>query len=97
MGRPGWRPRELTTRWLYIGLASRKGIRLEIHTLTPTGLQPFLDVGIYGRISALRLFRPKVRSLAREREHDRHEQGLLVHTRSHTHSIYCGWLAFVVL
>ena len=27
--------------------------------MTPDGLQPFLDIGIYGRISTLELFRPK--------------------------------------
>jgi len=32
---------------------------LEIHTLTPEGLQPFLDIGIYGRISSMHLFRPQ--------------------------------------
>jgi DNA damage-binding protein 1 len=42
----------------FISSLSSKCTRLEIHTLTPEGLQPFLDIGIYGRISTLQLFRP---------------------------------------
>ncbi|CAN4082375.1 unnamed protein product [Withania somnifera] len=36
----------------------RKCTRIEIHLLTPQGLQPMLDVPIYGRIGTLELFRP---------------------------------------
>lgn len=36
----------------------RKCTRLEIHLLTAEGLQPMLDVPIYGRISAMMLYRP---------------------------------------
>ncbi|KAK9989840.1 hypothetical protein SO802_030079, partial [Lithocarpus litseifolius] len=36
----------------------RKCTRIEIHLLTPQGLQPMLDVPIYGRIATLELFRP---------------------------------------
>ncbi|KAF6166099.1 hypothetical protein GIB67_023809 [Kingdonia uniflora] len=36
----------------------RKCTRVEIHLLTAQGLQPMLDVPIYGRISTLELFRP---------------------------------------
>jgi hypothetical protein len=36
----------------------RKCTRIEIHLLTPAGLQPMLDVPIYGRIATLELFRP---------------------------------------
>ena len=42
-------------------LVLAKGSRLELHTLTPDGLKPFVDVTLYGRISALAPFRPKVR------------------------------------
>ncbi|PHT38891.1 DNA damage-binding protein 1, partial [Capsicum baccatum] len=35
-----------------------KCTRIEIHLLTPQGLQPMLDVPIYGRIATLELFRP---------------------------------------
>uniref|UniRef100_A0A2P2KL48 DNA damage-binding protein 1 n=1 Tax=Rhizophora mucronata TaxID=61149 RepID=A0A2P2KL48_RHIMU len=38
--------------------ARRKCTRIEIHLLTPQGLQPMLDVPIYGRIATLELFRP---------------------------------------
>ncbi|MED6219433.1 DNA damage-binding protein 1a [Stylosanthes scabra] len=34
-----------------------KCTRIEIHLLTPQGLQPMLDVPIYGRIATLELFR----------------------------------------
>ena len=40
----------------------RKSTRLEIHTLTPSGLEAKLDVPIYGRISALKLFKPSTKS-----------------------------------
>lgn len=35
-----------------------KNTRVEIHTLTPEGLQPVLDVCIYGRIASVEKFRP---------------------------------------
>ncbi|KAL2930575.1 DNA damage-binding protein 1a [Bienertia sinuspersici] len=35
-----------------------KCTRIEIHLLTPQGLQPMLDVPMYGRIATLELFRP---------------------------------------
>ena len=38
----------------------RKSTRIEIHTLGAEGLQGVLDVPIYGRITGLELFRPKV-------------------------------------
>ncbi|KAL5977135.1 DNA damage-binding protein 1a [Asimina triloba] len=43
-------------RWVFFGF--RKCTRIEIHLLTPQGLQPMLDVPIYGRIATLELFRP---------------------------------------
>lgn len=41
-----------------LNLVISKCTRLEIHRLTPEGLQGMVDVPIYGRISVLRLFRP---------------------------------------
>ncbi|KAI4365220.1 hypothetical protein MLD38_021226 [Melastoma candidum] len=41
-----------------LNLIIAKCTRIEIHLLTPQGLQPMLDVPIYGRISTLELFRP---------------------------------------
>uniref|UniRef100_A0A7N0V5U5 DNA damage-binding protein 1 n=1 Tax=Kalanchoe fedtschenkoi TaxID=63787 RepID=A0A7N0V5U5_KALFE len=46
----------LTVRMLCI---IRKCTRIEIHLLTPQGLQPVLDVPLYGRIATLELFRPR--------------------------------------
>ena len=40
----------------------RKSTRLEVHTLTPSGLEAKLDVPIYGRVSALKLFKPPSKS-----------------------------------
>ncbi|XVF00511.1 hypothetical protein REPUB_Repub04eG0007500 [Reevesia pubescens] len=41
-----------------LNLIIAKCTRVEIHLLTPQGLQPMLDVPIYGRIATLELFRP---------------------------------------
>ncbi|URE33533.1 DNA damage-binding protein [Musa troglodytarum] len=41
-----------------LNLVIAKCTRIEIHLLTPHGLQPMLDVPIYGRIATLELFRP---------------------------------------
>ncbi|KAJ0589426.1 DNA damage-binding protein 1 [Helianthus annuus] len=40
-----------------LNLIIAKCTRIEIHLLTPQGLQPMLDVPIYGRIATLELFR----------------------------------------
>ncbi|WVZ13509.1 hypothetical protein V8G54_011075 [Vigna mungo] len=37
----------------------RKCTRIEIHSISPQGLEPMLDVPIYGRIATLELFRPR--------------------------------------
>ncbi|CAA6668092.1 unnamed protein product [Spirodela intermedia] len=47
-----------------LNLIIAKCTRIEIHLLTPQGLQPMLDVPIYGRIATLELFRPHVRIVA---------------------------------
>ncbi|KAL4429821.1 hypothetical protein ABPG77_010938 [Micractinium sp. CCAP 211/92] len=41
-----------------LNLVISKSTRLEVHKLTPEGLQGVLDVPLYGRIAALQLFRP---------------------------------------
>ncbi|KAI9079024.1 hypothetical protein K1719_039024 [Acacia pycnantha] len=41
-----------------LNLIIAKCTRIEIHLLTPQGLQPMLDVPIYGRIATVELFRP---------------------------------------
>uniref|UniRef100_A0A1D1YWE8 DNA damage-binding protein 1 n=2 Tax=Anthurium amnicola TaxID=1678845 RepID=A0A1D1YWE8_9ARAE len=41
-----------------LNLIIAKCTRIEIHLLAPHGLQPMLDVPIYGRIATLELFRP---------------------------------------
>ncbi|KAI7751098.1 LOW QUALITY PROTEIN: hypothetical protein M8C21_020503 [Ambrosia artemisiifolia] len=43
-----------------LNLIIAKCTRIEIHLLTPQGLQPMLDVPIYGRIATLELFRSHV-------------------------------------
>ncbi|CAM8892866.1 unnamed protein product [Rhodiola kirilowii] len=42
-----------------VNLIIAKCTRIEIHLLTQQGLQPMLDVPIYGRIATLELFRPR--------------------------------------
>lgn len=37
-----------------------KNSRLEIFLVTPEGLKPIKEVGIYGKIAVLKLFRPAV-------------------------------------
>eukprot|EP00795_Rhopilema_esculentum_P011588 gene11587-21825_t len=41
-----------------LNLILAKNSRLEIHLVTPEGLKPVLDVGLYGRIATMQLFRP---------------------------------------
>ncbi|PNX77747.1 DNA damage-binding protein 1-like [Trifolium pratense] len=41
-----------------LNLIIAKCTRIEIHLLTPQGLQSILDVPLYGRIATLELFRP---------------------------------------
>ena len=43
-----------------LNLIIAKNTRLEIHVVTPEGLRPHLDIGIYGRIAVMELFRPTV-------------------------------------
>ncbi|XP_015768553.1 PREDICTED: DNA damage-binding protein 1-like [Acropora digitifera] len=43
-----------------LNLIIAKITRLEIHVVTPEGLRPHLDIGIYGRVSVMELFRPPV-------------------------------------
>ena len=44
-----------------INLVQAKGSSLVVNLVTPEGLKPLVDVNIYGRISLMQLFRPKVR------------------------------------
>lgn len=41
-----------------LNLIIAKNNKLEVHLVTPEGLQPKLDLNIYGRISSMKLFRP---------------------------------------
>lgn len=43
-----------------LNLILAKNTRLEIHLVTPEGLRPLKEVGIYGKISVMKFFRPKV-------------------------------------
>ena len=42
-------------------LVLAKNTRLEIHLLSSDGLQALYDLSVFGRISTLQIFRPKVR------------------------------------
>lgn len=43
-----------------LNLIIAKNSRLEIFLVTPEGLKPIKEVGIYGKIAVLKLFRPAV-------------------------------------
>jgi DNA damage-binding protein 1 len=45
-----------------LNLIVAKNSRLEIFLVTPEGLKPIKEVGIYGKIAVLKLFRPAVSS-----------------------------------
>lgn len=43
-----------------LNLIIAKNTRMEIYSVTPEGLRPVKEVGIYGRIAVMKLFRPAV-------------------------------------
>ena len=43
-----------------LNLIIAKNTRVEIYLVTPEGLRPVKEVGIYGRIAVMELFRPPV-------------------------------------
>ena len=50
-----------------LNLILAKNTRLEIHLVTAEGLKPVLDVGMYGRIATMKLFRPSVSTMVRNK------------------------------
>jgi len=44
-----------------LNLILAKNVRLEIYLVTPEGLRPLKEVGIYGKIAVIKFFRPPVR------------------------------------
>lgn len=44
-----------------LNLILAKNMRLEIYLVTPEGLRPLKEVGIYGKIAVVKFFRPPVR------------------------------------
>jgi len=43
-----------------LNLLIAKNTRLEIYVVTPEGLRPVKEIGIYGRIEVMHLYRPPV-------------------------------------
>ena len=43
-----------------LNLIIAKNTRMEIYVVTPEGLRPIKEIGIYGRITVLELYRPPV-------------------------------------
>ena len=43
-----------------LNLIIAKNTRLEIYLVTPEGLRPVKEIGIYGKIAVMELFRPPV-------------------------------------
>lgn len=46
-----------------MNLLIAKNTRLEIYVVTAEGLRPVKEVGMYGKIAVMELFRPKVSAL----------------------------------
>lgn len=73
-----------------------KNTRLEIYLVTPEGLRPVKEVGIYGKVAVMKLFRPQVCHSLALREHCQirklltrisHKQPLLT-ILSYSYSLY---------
>lgn len=47
-----------------LNLILAKNTRLEMYLVTPEGLRPLKEVGIYGKIAVLKLFRHPVNDLS---------------------------------
>ncbi|XP_077865636.1 DNA damage-binding protein 1-like [Saccoglossus kowalevskii] len=47
-----------------LNLIIAKNTRLEIYVVTPEGLRPIKEIGMYGRIAVMELFRPPIISLS---------------------------------
>lgn len=45
-----------------LNLIVAKNTRLEIYLVTPEGLRPIKEVGLYGKVAVMKLFRPQVNS-----------------------------------
>lgn len=43
-----------------LNLIIARNTRMEIYVVTPEGLRPVKEVGVYGRIAVMELFRPPV-------------------------------------
>ena len=43
-----------------LNLIIAKNTRMDIYVVTPEGLRPIKEIGLYGRIAVLELFRPLV-------------------------------------
>lgn len=52
-----------------LNLLIAKNTRLEIYVVTAEGLRPVKEVGMYGKIAVMELFRPKVSALGRPGNH----------------------------
>ncbi|KAJ8941354.1 hypothetical protein NQ314_010417 [Rhamnusium bicolor] len=47
-----------------LNLIVAKNTRLEIYLVTPEGLRPIKEVGLYGKVAVMKLFRPQVRIIS---------------------------------
>lgn len=43
-----------------LNLIVAKNSRLEIYLVTPEGLRPLKEIGLYGKVAVMKLFRPQV-------------------------------------
>lgn len=44
-----------------LNLILAKCTRIEIHLVTPEGLRPLKEIGLYGKVAVMKFFRPAVR------------------------------------
>lgn len=43
-----------------LNLILAKNTRIEIHLVTPEGLRPLKEIGLYGKVAVMKFFRPLV-------------------------------------
>lgn len=43
-----------------LNLILAKNTRIEIHLVTPEGLRPLKEIGLYGKVAVMKFFRPVV-------------------------------------
>lgn len=58
-----------------------KNTRLEIYLVTPEGLRPLKEIGLYGKVAVMKLFRPQVRQIGNDLHTKLHYKCHLNHSK----------------